>query len=83
MAELSAAEVAKPLSAWTMDELLQAYPGAREVLARHGIDPLKRCNVAVRGRFTLKQLLGRTCRVDDAAATLQDLKAFMAQTPPA
>lgn len=67
----------KPLTAWTMDELLSLCPEAAEVLARHGVNPLTRCHRAARGHMTLKQVLGRTCPVDDVNATFADLTALL------
>lgn len=67
----------KPLAAWTMDELLSVLPEAAEVLARRGVDPRTRCHRAARGHMTLKQVLGRTCPVDDADATFADLAALL------
>ncbi len=67
-------DVAKPLTRWTMNELLEAYPEAAEVLVAHGVDPRTRCNVAVRGSLRLGNILGRNCPVDDAEATLEDLR---------
>lgn len=66
-----------PLTRWTMNQLLDAYPGAAEVLAAHGVDPRTRCNHAVREYLKLGSVLGRNCPVDDVAATLADLEAFM------
>jgi len=68
---------AKPLTAWTMNELLDRCPEAAEVLARHGVDPRTRCHVAARQHMTLKQVLGKVCPVDDVAATLNDLEALV------
>lgn len=56
-----------------MDGLLTAYTGAAEVLARHGVDPRTRCHAAARRHMTLRQVLGRTCPVDDVDATFDDL----------
>lgn len=63
----------KPLTAWTMEELLSVCPEAAEVLAQHGVDPRTRCHRAARGYMTLKQVPGRTCPVDDVEATFADL----------
>lgn len=60
-----------------MADLLAAHPGARDVLIRHGVDPLERCHRAATNFMTLKQVLGRTCPVDDVAATLADLKMLI------
>lgn len=67
----------KPLTAWTMDELLSVCPEAAEVLAQHGVDPRTRCHRAARGYMTLRQVLGRTCPVDDMDATFADLTALL------
>lgn len=71
----------KPLAAWTMDELLSVRPEAAEVLAQHGVDPQTRCHRAARGYLTLKQVLGRTCPVDDVDATFADLEALLEEKP--
>ncbi len=67
-----------PLTAWTMDELLSVCPEAAEVLEKHGVNPLTRCHRGARC-MTLKQVLGRTCRVDDVEATFADLTALLAK----
>lgn len=67
----------KPLAAWTMDELLSVLPEAAEILERHGVNPLTRCHRAARGHMTLKQVLGRTCPVDDVEATFADLTTLL------
>lgn len=67
----------RPLAAWTMNELLSVLPEAAEVLARHGVDPRTRCHRAARGHMTLKQVLGRTCPVDDVEATFADLTELL------
>ena len=66
-----------------MADLLAAHPDAREVLIPHGVDPLARCHRAATTYMTLKQVLGRTCPVDDVAATLADLAALIeaSETP--
>jgi len=56
-----------------MAQLLRGAPEARAVLQRHGVDPLQRCHSAALNHMTLKQVLGRTCPVDDVEATLADL----------
>ncbi len=61
------------LSSMRMRQLLTAVPKAREVLKRHGVDPLQRCHSAALDHMTLKQVLGRTCPVDDAEATFAEL----------
>lgn len=61
-----------------MAKLLASHPGAREVLRRHGVDPVERCHSAAQHYLTLKQVLGRTCPVDDVQATLADLAALVA-----
>lgn len=66
----------KPLTAWTMDELLSVCPDAAEVLERHGVNPLTRCHHGAR-RTALKRVLGRTCPVDDVDATFADLTALL------
>ena len=68
---------AKPLARWTVSELLEARPGAAEVLAAHGVDPRTRCHRAAREGMTLRQVLGHVCPVDDAEATLRDLAELM------
>lgn len=70
----------KPLTRWTMNELLGAYPDAAEVLAKHGVDPRTRCNHAVRHYLKLGQVLGRNCPVDDVEATFEDLQGMLEQT---
>lgn len=65
-----------PLIAWTTDELLSVYPEAAEALAPHGVDPQTRCHCAAK-HMTLKQVLGRTCPVDDVDATFADLTALL------
>lgn len=69
----------KFFAAWTVDELLAAYPAAAAVLETHGVSPLTRCPEAVRGRLALKGVLGRTCKVDDVAATFADLRALLVE----
>lgn len=61
------------LAGQTMDRLLALAPSAAEVLAEHGVDPRSRCHVAARRHMTLRQVLGRTCPVDDVDATFDDL----------
>lgn len=67
----------RPLTSWTMDELLATCPDAAEVLAGHGVDPRSRCHAGARRHMTLGQVLGRVCPVDDRAATLADLQALL------
>ena len=67
----------KRLGDWTMDQLLDEYPAAAEILARHGVDPRTRCNVAVRHYLRLKKVLGRNCPVDDPKATVTDLEELV------
>jgi len=59
-----------------MDELLNVCPEAVEVFQKHGVNPLTRCHRAARHHMTLKQVLGRTCPVDDVAATFRDLETL-------
>lgn len=56
-----------------MGRLLAEVPEARSVLQRHGVDPLQRCHSAALNHMTLKQVLGRTCPVDDVDATFAEL----------
>lgn len=65
------------VASYKMADLLAAYPGAGDVLARHGVDPRTRCHRAATNFMTLKQVLGRTCPVDDVAATLADLEELI------
>lgn len=67
----------RPVAKWTMNELLDAYPSAADVLAEHGVDPRTRCNHAVRNHLRLGHVLGRNCPVDDVKATLADLEAHI------
>ena len=60
-----------------MDELLDEYPAAAEILARHGVDPRTRCNTAVRHYLRLKNVLGRNCPVDDPKATFAELENLL------
>ena len=62
---------------WTMDELLDRFPAAAEVLARHGVDPRTRCNHAVRHYLRLGKVLGRNCPVDDPVAALAELEQLV------
>jgi hypothetical protein len=72
-----AAGVRAWLATRTMDGLSSAYPGAADVLAEHGVDPRTRCHVAARRHLKLRQVLGRTCPVDDVDATFDDLVAHV------
>lgn len=65
------------LATRTMDDLLAAYPSAADVLAEHGVDPRTRCHLAARRHMKLRQVLGRTCPVDDVDATIDDLVAHV------
>lgn len=65
------------LKAQTMDRLLATYPSAADVLAEHGVDPRTRCHLAARRHMNLRQVLGRTCPVDDVDATFDDLVAHV------
>ncbi len=65
------------LATQTMDRLLAAYPDAAGVLADHGVDPRTRCHLAARRHMKLRQVLGRTCPVDDVDATFDDLAAHV------
>ncbi|MCC6312348.1 MAG: hypothetical protein IT345_15745, partial [Trueperaceae bacterium] len=38
-----------------------------------GVDPLQRCHSAALNHMTLRQVLGRTCPVDDVEATFAEL----------
>jgi len=60
-----------------LGQLLREVPQARNVLQRHGVDPLQRCHSAALNHMTLKQVLGRTCPVDDVDATLTDLAELL------
>ena len=62
------------VSSFKMAHLLAAYPSAHQVLVRHGVDPLVQCHRAATNHMTLKQVLGRTCKVDDVEATLTELE---------
>lgn len=79
MAHVDDTSTVKPLTAWTMNELLARCPEAAEVLAQHGVNPLTRCHVAARQHMTLKQVLGKVCPVDDVAATSSDLERLREQ----
>jgi hypothetical protein len=65
------------LSSMKMRQLLTAVPEVREVLVRHGVDPLQRCHSAALNHMTLKQVLGRTCPVDDVEATFAELRRLL------
>ena len=69
----------RPVADCTMNELLDAHPEAVAVFVAHGVDPRTRCNVGVRGYLRLGQVLGRNCPVDDADATLQDLRRLVGE----
>lgn len=60
-----------------MRELLVTVPSARHVMISHGVDPLRRCHSAALDHMTLKQVLGRTCPVDDVEATFADLTELL------
>lgn len=61
------------LTSMKMGRLLAEVPEARSVLRRHGVDPLQRCHSAALNHMTLRQVLGRTCPVDDVEATFAEL----------
>lgn len=63
-----------------MDELLEEYPYAAEILARHGVDPRTRCNVGVRHYLRLRKVLGRNCPVDDPAAALTEIAELIRES---
>lgn len=70
------------LATQTMDRLLAAYPSAADVLAEHGVDPRTRCHLAARRHMKLRQVLGRTCPVDDVDAAFDDLVAHVLKDAP-
>lgn len=76
---MNTSQLAQPVAECTMNELLEAFPGAAEVLAAHGVDPRTRCNVAVRGHLRVRKVLGRSCPVDDVEETLRDLRSMVGE----
>lgn len=76
---MDATRLKRPVANFTMDELLEGFPGAADVLASHGVDPRTRCNAAVRGYLRVGKVLGRSCPVDDVEATLRDLRVLVGE----
>ena len=64
----------------TMERLLAIRLSAAEVLAGHGVDPRTRCHLVARRHMTLRQVLGRTCPIDDVDSTFRDLAVHLRAT---
>lgn len=71
------AHVIDELKGMKMRDLLATHPQARAVLQSHGVDPMTRCHSAALNHMTLKQVLGRTCPVDNVEETFADLAGVL------